>query len=599
MYEEERGYIITCPYCFAEFPQEHTVFRASRGFDRSELDMDDMDAGEGLLGVTAKKKGTTDPRLLFQKFDAESSNVANKKIDQKRVNFWKDRGGSSGYVTVDKDWDLPLIDPQDEASFRNMVSRDPLGGTVPDSDGFIRDSEGFIINILDKYSTTVKPATRLCPNCHNRLPTSDYGKYPVKFICVVGITGSGKTVYLNQLLTRFDEFVFGTDFIVGPHILASIGETVSPELPLPAATDDRIMRHPLAVTLLKLDENRQETDGSMTLVFYDIAGENCVNKDGDPDEARAKAVIGEFIAHCDGMIFLLDPEQIPTFAGKAVKANNISNVVSVMTTIRQQMNFDLPNWTSIPVAVCLAKSDKLSKSDQIPGNHPIFLRPDKKKEGFDREENLNISEFLKNFLHENAFSVVSPLKSFPRKAFFAVSAITCGVESRFEKYRNQYILSEQDDSRFHILRRWVKGWNERTKEEREHYLNCSVTQLDGSPIQIDPAQDITESNAKNIITQICANSEQGTSEQLSLWDVAHEINLVGYPVSDPNPRRIGDPLKWILWKLRIIEPYFIPEPIGEKPFWMSNKKWQQHVAEVNARNEINEKLWYGEDLEEQ
>lgn len=594
MYEDDNGYMIKCPYCFAEFPQEHTIFRASKGFDRSELEMDSNDMGGLLAGAT--KGRSTDPRQMFQKFDAEDSNVSNKKLDEKLVEFWKDRGGSSGYVTVDKSWDYPHIDPRN-SNFNSMISMDPVGTFVPDSDGFVRDNDGFITRVLDKYTHTVKPATRICPSCHNPLPTADYGKYPVKFISVVGITGAGKTVFLNQLLTRFDEVVHGTGFIVGPHNLASIGESVSPGSALPAATDDKIMRHPLAVTLLKTNSFGEEVDGSMTIVFYDIAGENCVNKNGDPDTARAQATIGNFIAHCDGLIFLLDPEQIPAFAGKDVRANNIANVVNVMSTIRQHMNTTIPHWNSIPVAVCLAKSDKLSNSGQIPGNNPIFMRPDQNIQGFDREGNFEISDFLKTFLHNNAFGVVSPLNSFPRKAFFAVSAITCGVESRFEKYRNEYILDDENEMKFQKLRRWAQGWNERNPEERKHYKSCPTCQKDGTEIEIRLQEDITAKNAKSIITDIRADSEEGQPEYLTLWDVASEINLVGYPVSDPAPRRIGDPLKWILWKLGIIGPDFVPEPAGIKPWYVSNRKWQEHEDMLAAKNENDRMKWYGEDKE--
>lgn len=592
-----REYMIRCPYCFMEFHQEHTIFRASRGFDRSELELGGSGMG-GLLGGTPKSSNNN-AQNLFQKFDTEDSTAANKKLDVKLIDFWKDRGGSSGYVTVNRNWDYPHLDPQNKDIFNKMVSKNPVGSLVPGEDGFVRDRDGFITHVLDQHTHTAQPATRICPGCHNPLPTADYGKYPVKFISVVGITGAGKTVFLNQLLTRFDDVIHGTGFIKGAHNLDAIGESVAPGFALPAATDDKIMRHPLAVTLLKVDQRGQETDGSMTLVFYDIAGENCVSKNGDQDLLRAKATIGEFIAKCDGLIFLLDPEQIPSFAEGDVRPNNISNVVAVMSNIRTLMNTDLPNWNSIPVAVCLAKSDKLNNKSQIPNSDAMFSWPDRQIKGFHRDQNFQISQSLKTFLEQNAGAVVSPLHSFPRKAFFAVSAITCGVESRFEKYKNQYILDNDNAHKFRKLQHWANGWNERTPEERDHYIHCPIRQQDGTPIQLPKDARITERNARDIITEVRGDTVDGMSEYLTLWDVASEINLVGYPVADPNPRRIGDPLKWILWKLGIIGPYFEPEAAGSKPIFMSQKKWQARLDELDAMNEYNRSVWYGEDQEGQ
>ncbi len=43
-----------------------------------------------------------------------------------------------------------------------------------------------------------------CPKCEGKLPSA-YGKYPVKFLSVIGASGSGKTVYLSNLLKFSDK----------------------------------------------------------------------------------------------------------------------------------------------------------------------------------------------------------------------------------------------------------------------------------------------------------------------------------------------------------------------------------------------------------
>ena len=208
MYIEDKGYVIKCPYCFHEFLQEETVFRAHTAFDRSQLEMGDSSDMSGLLG-RSKQKEASEPRELFLRFDAEGG----KKQDDNLVDFWKDRGGSSGYITVDNTWDHPHIDPQ-SAHFHEMICTDPRGADTPGADGFVRDKDGFILRVLDRYSDSPKPMERLCPSCHNPMPLADYGKFPVKFISVVGITGAGKTVFLNQLLTKFAGEIDKRDYAV-------------------------------------------------------------------------------------------------------------------------------------------------------------------------------------------------------------------------------------------------------------------------------------------------------------------------------------------------------------------------------------------------
>lgn len=594
MYNEQEGtYTIKCPYCFCEFPQEHTIFRAHTAFDRTQLDLeDDDDMGTGLLGRgKGAQKPKTDTKELFLRFDAEENG---KKLDHKLIEYWKKRGGSAGYAEYDKTWANPHIDPQSD-SFADMICFEPQGADRPGPDGFVRDSDGFIMRVLDKFDPTPQPMERLCPDCHNPMPLADYGKYPVLLISVVGITGAGKTVYLNQLLTRFAAEIHKDDYILTTNNLHTIGETVNPGCPLPGATDDKIMRRPLAATLLKRNAGSSE---GLTLVFYDIAGENCVNKDHNRDEERAKATIGNFIAYCDAMIVLLDPEQIPTFATGALQPSILSNVVTVMSSIRANFNTESPDWRDTPVAVCLAKSDKLNNHPDIVRACPELLSSSKRNApGFaDLEEHQQIDAFLRGYLDQNASVTVSSLSTFTRSSFFAVSAITCGVSNRFEKYENQYILDEYNDRLFRHLHSWVEGWNERQPENRSFYHNCPVKKRDGSPIVLPETERFTQENS-GFETEIQAATTFGDVIHLTLWDVYAGVQLVGYPIADPNPRRIGEPLRWILWKLRKIGPYYCPDPMPERKFWQSQKKYDEICEAYQLEQWQREILFYGDELE--
>ena len=565
------NYEIICPYCFHKFAPEKTVFRANTAFSQSELDMGDDDGG--LLGRKSKgaKNNQDDVRNLFRKFDAEDSFASDKKLDKKLIDFWRERGGKSGYASIDKKWDHPHIDPSDP-HFMDMISLKPTANLIPDEDGFVRDKDGFVTRVVDRFAPPAIPMTRLCPDCHNPLPLPDYGKYPVKFISVVGVTGAGKTVYLNQLLTRFSDAVEGTGYRVGSNNLLEIGESVCPGSPLPESTDTKIVRRPLAVSLMRDNPKRNESKG-LTIVFYDIAGENCVNTRGEPDEQQAKSTVGNFIAFSDGLIFLIDPEQLPPFAtGSMVRPSDISQVVSVMSRIRADMNLDQPYWDDIPVAVTIAKSDRLRNCASIPRDNKIF-----------------------DLLNTSANAVVAPLNTFPRRSYFAVSAITCGVESRFEKYQNMYILDAENENKFHTLRRWVNGWNERSVENRKFYRKCPIRTEDGEPIEFPLDVSITKANSEHIVTEIRGDSVDCDSIYLTLWD-AQYVNLTGYPMADPAPRRVEDPLKWIMWKLRLMGPYFIPREPDKKPIFMTNRRWQEVLMELDQANRLDCKKFYGDPL---
>ena len=68
-------------------------------------------------------------------------------------------------------------------------------------------------------------------------------------------------------------------------------------------------------------------------------------------------------------------------------------------------------------------------------------------------------------------------------------------------------------------------------------------------IDIDINEDITKEIASGIWTEVYADCASGRI-YLNMWEIWEGINLVGFPKAPrPNPRRVEDPLKWILWRL--------------------------------------------------
>ena len=97
--------------------------------------------------------------------------------------------------------------------------------------------------------------------------------------------------------------------------------------------------------------------------------------------------------------------------------------------------------------------------------------------GLNREEYFAISHELEDYLSNNAAMILAQLGQFVRKTFCGVSAITCGVERRFVKYKNWYILDDICGRKYDELRAWIKGWNERSPEERNFYYACPVQRI--------------------------------------------------------------------------------------------------------------------------
>ena len=425
-----------CPYCFFEMTHKDVLFRANTGFTAEELEEED-DSGFTMVSSNADRRKSQDLEIkrLFRRYDDETSFSSDKKLDEPLIQFWKSCGGSSGYVNADPKWDYPHIDPKDQSTFQQMIRMDTqAGGQTPGPDGFVRDSDGFILRVFDRFSNSALPMTRLCPHCHNPLPLPDYGKFPVIFIGVVGITSAGKTVYINQVLTHFTTFMYRSGYVLGPAAInVNKNEVVRQNAPLPSSTDDKVMRRPLAASLHRENDPSQ----GVTIVFYDIAGENCVPPDDTlppsikQEKLDRQAIIGQFISHCDGLIFLIDPEQVPVFsrstAGLDSHAEDVQKVINVVTLLRS-------SWEDIPVSVVLTKSDLLKK--YLDSNSLIFCNCGTTDQngapiiGFNRSEFVQIHRQLSEQFNANAYNIVASMNSFPQKAYFAVSAITCGVENR-------------------------------------------------------------------------------------------------------------------------------------------------------------------------
>lgn len=606
-------YKFKCPFCFFDCTDDTVVFRANTGFSADHFESQPSGGGLFTTSTTSTpSSGNSEAEELFRFYDRESDNRMNKKLDTKLIDFWGKRGGSVGYEFADKKWNYPHIEPGTPDFFK-MISLEPKGPFKPNpEDGFVRDEDGFIDRVLDKLSDPSQRMDRLCPSCHNPLPINKYGKFPIIFISVVGITSSGKSVYLIQLLNNFVSSMQNNGYRIGESNIGTIGEEVRKGRPLPKATDDKVMRRPLAINMLKDTGNHMSTKEGITLVFYDVAGENCVDSVDEFGAIRDDSAIANFIGNCDGMMFLIDPQQIPIYAPAGIEADEdnikrIRDVVNKVLTIRNIYS----QSHSIPVAVALTKSDTLTDVIHDP-NNLIFQQSDPSARfGFNREEFFKIHSSLKSEFLNKAHSVEDDLTSFPLRAYFAVSAITCGVEQRFEMYQNQYSLNELDERKLKSLRRWIVGWNSRDAVSRGYYESCPIRQQNGEPITVPIDRNIDRDLYLNdVVTEIKASNVRDPSAPeiyLTMGQVLGDINLVSYPVGNPNPRRLAEPVQWILWQLSpdISNPfarhYLEPSPrfpeTPKKGFLMSEKRYQALLDEYQqTKLMLVERFYSCEDL---
>ena len=294
-------------------------------------------------------------------------------------NFWRrftenDVGSAFGYAPLDIDhvtternpadkildgrsYKRRLLDPKDPNHRKYLVRQD--GRTdAPSNTGeeyFVRDGDGMV-----KMVQLADPAfrdcdTRVCPHCHNPLP-DNYGKHAVKFIVLVGISGSGKTVYISQLLRDMRAYVqkVGLSAMVNSRSVRLFGDEypIRAGVALPDSTLDYRFHQPLFYEMTHSGERRRRI--TETLVMYDVAGENFSDK-------KRLSRFAPFIKHAHGLIFLIDPEQLD-----AVKkgVDNDRDLVEPAMVLDESYNLITESQTSYekcstPVAICISKIDEI------------------------------------------------------------------------------------------------------------------------------------------------------------------------------------------------------------------------------------------------
>ncbi len=401
---------IKCPYCF------NTFYHNEVGFRVNPVSEEQVEEYRRLSLSSADEKE-------IDKYDNLYKNAQKyqKKQDKTWLDYWSAMGWDvqNGQLFENGDG----YDEYDGDARPSELSRlqDPVIGL--NNDMLIGekhvDGDGFVESAVDSRGEVT--TRRICPHCHNKLPKA-YGKHPVKFVAVVGISGSGKTVMLSQLLENIETYVTNA----GAKVTFDESDAarkftqqykINPNVVLPEGTKPHFVP-PIFLQMSRKDGNKLN---KWTVVIYDIAGESCVAADGLDK-------FGPFVRNSDGIILLLDPKQINEIDFNDEQLEDSNDVkpkaTSVLNTMAKAFVLDEEQVCDVPLAVTYSKSDMFQGVDGINENSHMFKTIDYRSgRGFrlDAYNNIRfeVESLLKrynNVLHQNVLDLFSTY------GFFAFTA---------------------------------------------------------------------------------------------------------------------------------------------------------------------------------
>lgn len=336
------GHTITCPYCFNDFADDEAHFRMETVF--SEDNLDPKNEGRSLDEIeTDSRFGNEEIKAQIAEYKLREQFV--KREDPQYELFWKEFGGTTEKSSVSRDGKAPNVMPYHRPIFapHNPQYAQFFGSPKKDSD--VINQHGMVYAAFDCFGR--KTERRVCPHCHNPLPGA-YGKYPVKFVSIIGISGAGKTVYLSQLCKFFAKQISYFNITAAPtSIYAKEYLEANPVVmgkQLPEGSPPERLLQPLCFDLVYRRDNKEQYH---TIVFYDIAGENCVIHE------RMKG-FGRFVEHADGIILVIDPDQFN-------ESSKTAQPVEVLKTIYTVFGNRHPDEVhNLQIAVSISKGDKIA-----------------------------------------------------------------------------------------------------------------------------------------------------------------------------------------------------------------------------------------------
>lgn len=327
-------YQITCPYCFKTFDDTDVKFR-SEFVNLKELDEfeDENLKDEALLFSPGRSK------QYEEWWTFEEAPFATSEMDP-----------ASGEI---QPYERPIIDPASQLWQRLLM---PVGvGEDYKSRYLIKDRDGMVAHIklfATRLHSEIICSRRVCPHCHNPLP-ENFGKTPIITIPIIGVTNSGKTVYMSSLLKNINSYVVNVGYTgamsTGGVFSFREMNKVEQNQRLPQPTEASLVQQPLCFVMNKpVAGNRLE---SYTVVLYDLAGEY-FNRDSKQDIHVERKHRRPLLEHADGIILLIDPAQLTGAAEESSAVAALDNIQSVLLD-----GGKLGHRVKTPIAICVPKAD--------------------------------------------------------------------------------------------------------------------------------------------------------------------------------------------------------------------------------------------------
>lgn len=219
----------------------------------------------------------------------------------------------------------------------------------------------------------VKTTKIVCPRCHNDLP-SQFGQTSSHIIALIGSKESGKSHFIAVLIHELTHRV-GRNFNAAlmpldDQTMKRYRDDFESHLykkreVIPGTLSARAqinVRYPLIYRFSRktprsfLADRKQVT----SLVFFDTAGEDLTSRDLMSTENK-------YLANSDGIIFLLDPLQIPDIRDRISNAGRLPNINTnpeeiisrVVILIREMQNLKPSQKIKTPLALAFSKFDEI------------------------------------------------------------------------------------------------------------------------------------------------------------------------------------------------------------------------------------------------
>ena len=274
--------------------------------------------------------------------------------------------------------------------------------------------------------------TPLCPNCHFEL-SHDIGQIDQRIIAIIGGRATGKTHYIASLINslqretgrRFDFSVrmlgdstqerWERDFYTPLFIQKTVLQPTQP-----AAVDSRV-KSPLMFRVVFEGPRHKHV---LNISFFDSAGE-------DMTSLNTMSIQNRYICHADGIIFLLDPLQIPmvrhglniaNMPAMDPKASPEYIVGRLRDLFERENNLHANQKVKIPVAFTLSKIDALrsilnpDSALHDPGDHPGYLDLDDIQ-----SVSTEITNYMASWISPNFCQTIS--SDFASYNYFGVSSL--------------------------------------------------------------------------------------------------------------------------------------------------------------------------------